>query len=81
MKQRLPIVEVEWEDAGSHGSWDDEDSHLKQAKPLICYSVGYLASKRADRIILVASRASYQDGSNWQQIPRGCIRSMRYVER
>lgn len=81
MKKHLPLVEVEWEDAGSSARWEDEDEHLKDVKPLICHSVGWLASKRRDRIILVRSRMSNKDASHWEQIPRGCIRSMRIVEK
>ena len=81
MRKNLPIVEIEWEDAASDGRWKDEDDWVENCKPLMCRSVGWLAKSSRQRIILVGSRASNGDASSWEQIPRGCIRSMRYVEK
>lgn len=81
MKEHLPLVEVEWEDSGFTEAWVDEDTHMENLKPLMCRSVGWLTLETKGMVVLVAGRTSTSQSSGWTQIPRGCIRSIRYVER
>ena len=76
--RKLPLIVVEWEDATSRSSWEDEkDADFKVS---LNHSMGWRI--RCDRkyVLLIRQRGEFDDCADRLKIPRGCIRSIRRIE-
>ena len=76
--KKLPLIVVEWEDATSKHSWEDErdaDFKIKSS-----FSVGW--QLKTDRKYLLLTRQRETDGyyADRLKIPRGCIKSIKRLE-
>lgn len=74
MKQTLPLLLVEWEDAysGNH-DWFKMDTMPEQVQPLIVLTTGFLVNEDAERITLAQS-FSHDSAANLWTIPIPMIR-------
>lgn len=85
--QKLPLIEVTWNDAHSYGSaaWSNYDEEAKEviSHAETCYSVGYALPETNEKVVCIA--ASYNVGANdkiqqisgHMSIPRGMVVSIR----
>lgn len=84
--ERLPLVEVVWEDAAldtdEEGDLDDPDSASKFGGLSICSDVGYLISKTAREVKLAVSVS--RDWGTYRHsntIPRRWVKEILYLSR
>jgi hypothetical protein len=73
------LVQVTWNDAGSHDSWVSLKD-IVEDKSMECISVGWLVSDRPDRLVLVASMDLQTDQelvSGHVTIPKAVITDIR----
>lgn len=78
---RLPkkgkLVIVKWLDSSSEGSWT---IHPERHTLSVCRTVGYLAHKGRDRIVIAASNDDTGADGQRMAIPRSVIADMRYLK-
>jgi len=69
----MKIVVVEWADSTTSTGWEnDPDLEL-----CICETVGYLAKKTREKVVLIQSISDGNNVDNKFAIPRGCIKSIK----
>ena len=81
MKKKEPgrLVEVEWIDScGPARKWHDPEI-LKTYKATTCYSVGWLARKDKQTIVLAASYGQDEVG-DISAIPAQCVKRIRRLK-
>ncbi len=76
------IVEVEWRDSSSYRGWGSKEEYEKHARgPMVCRTVGYLATKDDNEVFLIMSKAAVNDSVNASMtIPRECVIRIRYLK-
>lgn len=72
-----PIVEVEWIDATSCGTWQAQDDW--ELHNMSIRSTGYLFKDLSDRVVLVQSLAALDNIDHQLSIPRSAIKSIVYL--
>ena len=72
----MKIVLVCWVDSTTVGGWADE-ADLELAK---CRTVGFLAKKNKDRVVVVQSTSDIAHYDNRFAIPRSCIKSIKELK-
>ncbi len=81
--RKLPLVEVEWDDTLTIGTWHDEKDDFSDHK-CHCFSVGWRKKGMRNTITLITMRSPDHDGetscNNIQIIPRGCVTKIRRIE-
>lgn len=76
MKPKLVLVD--WEDSNVHGGWNSIE-HYADCQPSKCRTVGWVAKKDRHSITVVQS-LSANEVSDGMTIPRGCVKSIKYLE-
>lgn len=79
MKERIPIVVVDWHDAFTHDEWTSSNTEADQ--DYLCRSVGFLVKQSTKRIIIAQTLAAEGRQTNTLTIPRPWVRRMRKVPR
>lgn len=79
--KRLPkkgrLIMVKWRDSSSEGSW----THSPERHTLsVCRTVGYLAHKDDDRVVIAASNDDTGAGAQRMAIPREVITDIRLLK-
>ncbi len=79
----MPIVEVEWVDSTSHGSWSTPELYQDRIRGygLLCRSAGYLFAKDRERVVVLQSQGLSGNICDAMQIPRSAVRSIRVIEK
>lgn len=77
--RKLPLVDVEWEDATSDRRWQNESE--AGVIPAIIHNVGWQL-QRTRKYILISSQqdVTNKEWADRTRIPRGCIKSIRRLE-
>lgn len=75
------LLLVKWGDAHSRQSWVEVDQALKDHKPSVCYSVGWLLKRDKTGITLYGSLSEDSDIGNTQFIPKGMIQAVKTLGR
>ncbi len=61
MKCRVRLEFIEWVDSNSYGRWTDSEILNKNAKNMVCQSVGWRVSESDDNVTLVATMSAMAD--------------------
>jgi hypothetical protein len=78
----MKLVLVEWVDSYSMHGWKPLDNLIKECEPLLCRSVGWLASKKNGHVLIVPHLSGEQNegitvyGTGDITIPAKAIRKM-----
>ena len=81
MLNEYKIIEVEWMDAQSGFSTpEDVDVLIKDMKPILTYSVGYLLYECDDYIILGFMMFDKGSTKHYQLIPKGMIKRRKILK-
>jgi hypothetical protein len=79
------IVEIEWHDALTHGSWSTREDHCEQAHQAeqgLLKTVGYLVRETKHSITVAQSMSSVsQHISDSMTIPRGEVHRIRKISK
>ena len=82
MLKKYKVIEVEWMDAQSGFSIPEEVGDLiKDMKPILTYSVGYLLYEHEDYIILGFMMFDKGSTKHFQLIPKGMIKRRKELRK
>jgi len=76
MKGKFPVVYVEWDDSESTYGWRAPET----PKPAAIRSIGVLANKDKNGVIISTSKTEYGKYVNQLWIPRSAIRKMKNIK-
>ena len=79
MKPKLVLVE--WEDSISRGGWQGIEDY-NSGEPAQCRTVGWMTLKDRRKVCLIMTQTggSVEPVLDALTIPRGCIKSIKYLE-
>lgn len=76
MQSKQKMVKVDWVDSSEWNGWRDD---IKDMKPSICTTIGYLRSDCKAHIIVASSKSDNSHCSH-MVIPRGCITKIKELK-
>ena len=76
MKGKFPVVYVEWDDSESTYGWREPDKD----KPSVIQSIGVLANKDKNGVIISTSKTAYGKYVDQLWIPKSAIRKMKNIK-
>jgi len=77
---KMDIIEVVWMDSCGYSDWHDRDG-LYTIKPETITSLGYLAERRDDYIVITSSVSDNGNSQGTLAIPTTAILEIRYYQR
>lgn len=79
--KRYPICEVRWVDSCGHGGWREAKESIRENRPGVALSVGYLLEHSAERILVAQSLDDSGNTNDRMDIPQVAIVKVRYLAR
>ena len=73
MSRKLKLVMVDWIDTTTHGGWRDREEFVKEAKAMMCRTVGFQVGDDGECLKMAATLSSTDDCNDRSSIPKGCI--------
>jgi hypothetical protein len=82
IKEKYPIVEVEWTDAAADIGWKMLDDYKGDIHQHPCFSVGFLFEKGKGGVKLLQTANPYDGtGTELLFVPKGMIKRVRIIRR
>jgi len=77
---KMGIVEIKWLDSCGYGDWHDSDA-LYSIKPETITSLGYVAERRDEYIVITSSISDNKNNQGTLAIPTSAILEIHYCRR
>jgi hypothetical protein len=80
MTRKLPMVEVEWQDACSENGWARREEY-RERTPMSIRSIGFLAHRDKSRLVIVQSHSAGDRLNDSLTIPAPWVTRVRRLQR